>query len=253
MRLFELIFSLKILFISCNVFFSQEKSNFIKYEVSGEYFEPLDTQSINEFLIFDKNKYYYFNVAFDDKRDVYDILKNYNIAKGSEKIFSTYNNNFIYQLVAKPNKSSPTLTKDYYNLNWRFLNEKKKILGYNCSLAETEFRGRKYYAYFTTEIPFPIGPWKFNNLPGIILEVYDKDKVYVYKATEISLNNNKIAIPNNVINFIKNEKTESYIDVVNLKTKQLEEIRNRQLSNLPKGTVIKNIEPIRKWLREVTF
>ena len=61
-------FTKRFLFISCNVFFSQEKSNFIKYEVSGEYFEPLDTQSINEFLIFDKNKYYILMFAFDDKR-----------------------------------------------------------------------------------------------------------------------------------------------------------------------------------------
>lgn len=39
-------------------------------------------------------------------------------------------------------------------LNWELINETKNISGYTCSKATTNFRGRKYTAWFTTDIPF---------------------------------------------------------------------------------------------------
>lgn len=72
------------------------------------------------------------------------------------------------------------LAKDYYRYEevmpvqtWSILDEKKDILGYTCRKAECTFRGRKYIAWFTTEIPVSNGPWKFWGLPGLILEVRD--------------------------------------------------------------------------------
>lgn len=47
------------------------------------------------------------------------------------------------------------------DFGWKIENEKKTILGYNCQKATTFFRGRNYEAYFTTEIPYQDGHWKF--------------------------------------------------------------------------------------------
>ncbi len=46
----------------------------------------------------------------------------------------------------------------------------KEILGYECIQAETTFRGRQWKVWFCMDIPLPVGPWKFNGLPGIILQ-----------------------------------------------------------------------------------
>jgi GLPGLI family protein len=46
----------------------------------------------------------------------------------------------------------------------------KNILGYDCRLAETYFRGRHWKVWFTIDIPLPYGPWKFRDLPGMILQ-----------------------------------------------------------------------------------
>lgn len=51
----------------------------------------------------------------------------------------------------------------------------KSILGHECQLAETDFRGRHWKVWFTLDIPLPIGPWKFGGLPGLILQAESPD------------------------------------------------------------------------------
>jgi len=64
---------------------------------------------------------------------------------------------------------------------WKIAEETKKIGPYTAQKATAPFRGRKYTAWFTSEIPLPFGPWKLQGLPGMILEAYDTDKsIYWY-------------------------------------------------------------------------
>ncbi|MHA7941650.1 GLPGLI family protein [Formosa sp. 3Alg 14/1] len=66
-------------------------------------------------------------------------------------------------------------------MKWEISEDTKSIGQYTCTKATVMFRGRKYTAWFTTEIPLPYGPWKLQGLPGLILEAYDTDKeVYFY-------------------------------------------------------------------------
>lgn len=44
------------------------------------------------------------------------------------------------------------------------------ILGYECMLAECDYHGRHWQAWFTPEIAVPFGPWKLRGLPGLILK-----------------------------------------------------------------------------------
>ncbi|XJR87548.1 GLPGLI family protein [Elizabethkingia anophelis] len=41
---------------------------------------------------------------------------------------------------------------------WKILNETAKIGEYNTQKAETQYGGRTWYAWFTTEVPFQDGP-----------------------------------------------------------------------------------------------
>jgi len=70
-------------------------------------------------------------------------------------------------------------------IDWHITNENKEIGDYLAIKAEARFRGRDYEAWFTPEIPIPAGPWKLFGLPGLILEVTDKEKQYVWYATNI--------------------------------------------------------------------
>lgn len=58
-------------------------------------------------------------------------------------------------------------------LEWKIVEEYEYILGYKSQMAETEFAGRKWIAYFTPDISINDGPYKFKGLPGLILKVAD--------------------------------------------------------------------------------
>ena len=72
------------------------------------------------------------------------------------------------------------LGMDAYNIsddrkiNWKILSEKEKIGEWNAQKAEADFAGRKWIAWFSTEIPIQDGPYKFRGLPGLIIKIEDK-------------------------------------------------------------------------------
>lgn len=56
---------------------------------------------------------------------------------------------------------------------WKILPEKQKIGAYNAQKATASYGGREWVAWFTTEIPFQDGPYKFYGLPGLIVQIED--------------------------------------------------------------------------------
>ncbi|MBZ9652428.1 GLPGLI family protein [Psychroflexus montanilacus] len=77
--------------------------------------------------------------------------------------------------------------EDAFQWNWDLKDETKTIGNFLCYKAKIEFRGRFYTAWYSPEIPIQFGPWKFQGLPGLILEVYDADRVLHIHAKKISL------------------------------------------------------------------
>ena len=73
-------------------------------------------------------------------------------------------------------------------MTWKLENETKTISNYLCNKASVKFRGRNYIAWYTSDLPLNIGPWKFNSLPGAILQVYDDSQTYSWTANKIIRN-----------------------------------------------------------------
>lgn len=65
-------------------------------------------------------------------------------------------------------------------LNWKILSETTKIGDYKVQKAETDFGGRKWTAWFTTDLPYQDGPYKFNGLPGLVVKAEDSTGDYFF-------------------------------------------------------------------------
>jgi GLPGLI family protein len=72
------------------------------------------------------------------------------------------------------------------SLPWEFRDSVKTVLGYECHLAEAEFRGRRWRAWYTLEIPVSVGPWKLQGLPGLVCEAYDDKGHYGYQLVSVA-------------------------------------------------------------------
>lgn len=79
-------------------------------------------------------------------------------------------------------------------LNWQLTGEKKVLLGYKCQKGVVSFRGRTYEAWFTTELPFRDGPYKFDGLPGLILDIQDQEGHYHWSCIGVEVPKEKVDI-----------------------------------------------------------
>ena len=69
--------------------------------------------------------------------------------------------------------------------NWEITEETAVIDGYMVQKASCDFGGRRWEAWFTPEIPYSEGPYKFCGLPGLILNIADTDGHYVFELLSI--------------------------------------------------------------------
>jgi GLPGLI family protein len=65
--------------------------------------------------------------------------------------------------------------------NWKILKEKQQIGTYKTQKATTTFGGRNWIAWFSTELPFQDGPYKFHGLPGLIVKIEDAENNFSWE------------------------------------------------------------------------
>lgn len=68
---------------------------------------------------------------------------------------------------------------------WKLTADTLTLLGYRCTRATTQFKGRQWTAWFTPDIPVSEGPWKLCGLPGMILKAEDAEGHYRFAANGI--------------------------------------------------------------------
>ncbi|PQA94982.1 GLPGLI family protein [Chryseobacterium piscicola] len=108
----------------------------------------------------------------------------------TRKKASNENNNFVFI----QDKYFMFSTID--DIKWEIKDSTKIANSYKLQMAETAWGGRKWIAWFCSEIPISEGPYKFRGLPGLVMEVLDTKKNYLYnlvffekRLTEYDTNN----------------------------------------------------------------
>ena len=71
-------------------------------------------------------------------------------------------------------------------IDWKISSETATFGGLHCQKATAHFKGRDYSAWFCPDMPLHVGPWKFNGLPGVIVQAYDakKDVQFMFDGIE---------------------------------------------------------------------
>lgn len=141
------------------------------------------------------------------------------------------------------------LVKDTLNLVWELQQEQKRIGEFNCFKATTKFKKNNYIAWFTSEIPLSYGPWKFNGLPGIILEISDETNFHQIIATKIRLEKSQVSMSKRLEEFNKS-KPKSMREYNILRKREDEDIYNLLISKTGRETYLKITTDYSGFLRE---
>lgn len=104
--------------------------------------------------------------------------------KTADKVFKTYPK-YEVSLETRIGRDLFNVSDDR-DFKWKILPEKEKIGEFETQKASTEFGGRKWTAWFTAELPFQDGPYKFHGLPGLIVKIEDASKTHQFELKGVS-------------------------------------------------------------------
>lgn len=79
-------------------------------------------------------------------------------------------------------------------LDWNITKDKIKIGNYNCQKAILNYKGRTWEAWFTNDIPIFDGPYIFSGLPGLIVQMNDKRKDYIFSLIGLKKSEDSYAL-----------------------------------------------------------
>lgn len=168
-------------------------------------------------------------------KDIKSIQIGSNIEKSELYMTSTNNFGSIYY----PTWQDVSIVIDSLpDINWQIVSGSNKMIGpYNCEKAEAIFRGTEIVAYFAPEVPINFGPWKFKNLPGLILEVQVKNSPlgehwYATKIVYPYIISESIALDK------KDKKSMTFREYIVSTEKKFTDKLTRAMSRLPAGVQV---------------
>ena len=208
----KLLILFSLLFILVQTLFSQGKTldyAHLKCQYHHTYLkDTLDVSTYNDLFILQIGKsiskfYSYYTFQMDSLRKTPDgksvwqeifarSLDDLNQHRDRKRFLNSFprtrSATFVYKnypsgkmTVADGIRNDHYLYQDTLNAqHWQVIDSTKTILGYECQKAESDFRGRRWTAWFSPDIPVNNGPWKLGGLPGLILEAYDVGKHYYF-------------------------------------------------------------------------
>lgn len=121
------------------------------------------------------------------------------------KYFRNSNSNII-TLTDQLLMDSYLIKDTVLDMKWTLQMDTATFVGYFCNKATTTFRGRKYSAWYTTEIPMPYGPYKFGGLPGVILFLNEEKGNFEFQCISIETLKEKYVISLEKKNYLKTDR-----------------------------------------------
>lgn len=179
----HILYLISILTVTVNLINGQTHRFFYSLDYK---LDSLQAEPENRLMVLDVNpetvKYYDYSFL---EKDSVNIATNSQNVNWTKQIPITRSINFFQ------NMNFVAVGFDFYKyitvdkIDWKLEKELSKLQKFDVQKASASFGGRKWIAWFTREIPFNEGPYKFRGLPGLILEIQDTKGQYKFSLVKI--------------------------------------------------------------------
>jgi GLPGLI family protein len=228
---------LLILLLITSAFSQSKKHSFarVEYDVFYNTEIPNTKKGILEINLNDNNAVFFLSKSTLESGLTKDNNSIKIISKNGERYMKTDSNKKMIQYTEFIKNETYLVTDTIPELKWETnFSETKKIGEILCNKAALAFRGRNYVAWYDMNTPLNFGPWKFNNLPGLILEIYDETKRFNWRATAVVyVDKSEIMLP--IENNIKAITVKEYIKLM------YQQSESTLSSQMPRGVETKTI------------
>ncbi|MBD8083205.1 GLPGLI family protein [Chryseobacterium caseinilyticum] len=150
-------------------------------------------------------------IATPGNYSITSTIYDWNIEYVVEKSFPEFKINWFTSL-----QRTDLNVEEKTEIKWNILPVTAKIENYNCQKATTKFGGRTWEAWFSKDLPFPDGPYKFHGLPGLIVKMEDHTKSHSY----ILKGNKKLGKKDHSWDYILSLRKEAENNVKSVKVSQ---------------------------------
>lgn len=232
------------------LFFLQ--TSFGQSNLEINYIIKYDTEIYNEkkgtlLLDLKKKKSIFFISKNNLKKEVAQEVNQVDVIQsGIERFIAADVNSNLLICKEKINSDTYIVSENIPKINWKLEDEiTKKIDKYTCYKATANFRGRNYIVWYSLDYPIQMGPWKFNGLPGLIMEIYDETNRYYWGVTQIKFTNDEVVFPRELELYEK-------IDLKKYVELRYDNIMEDSNARLPRGSTVQSIKPERNGL-EIKF
>ncbi len=210
------------------------------------------------FVLTEKDHDYYL-VADHENISFPEILSDVSLVNPYSWVIYEVKPSVFYQTLpyffGKRHQFSAELSRDNPDtISWEVTRDIKQILGYNCTKAVGNFRGRTWEVWFAPDISANVFPWKLAGLPGVIVEAKDQENVFLWKMEKIQFNYTGKFPPGIDLFFSKyKESAVQYRKIVEIENNGLRELQSRQISDLGNGSVVLELPHYRSGSLEKSF
>ena len=229
---------LLILTFTFGILFSQTHRFVYELKYKSDSLQP-NYETIEMILDINSNEVKFYDLGFAEK-DSLNILHN----SSNNQHFSRTSQIIKRETNSNKNKNYKQILLSPFNyyvyetedpIKWNIQSETNKLGNLNIQKATTEFGGRKWTAWFTKEIPFTEGPYKFRGLPGLIVLLEDSNKNFIYTFSR-NYNLNKTYITES---FLENRYNLKAIPITEKQWKKI----NLEYYNDPFATLRNSYQP----------
>ena len=179
----KLSFLILIFFLISNYTYSQNQGKIFYKKIN------VDGKMNTSILIYDEHESFFYTIL--DKAITKPFRdENRKLIQPSNKIHTNTNkrlfkkkkkkkNKFYLNNINKNQEILMSITPN--NDEWMLTDETKQRGDFKCFMAYKIINEKKYFAWFTEQLPLPYGPIAINGLKGIILELYNEDKTVFFE------------------------------------------------------------------------